>query len=259
MVKDSSIVLKGARYGIRLYISEDAPDIRIIKDLRELPAQSFFLATGNGVIIDLQSRKCSGSLISKLFKELVWNKNLNILSWNSSHQETLDKLIAAKFPTGEYCPVLSKDSEEEPAKELEEEPEEEPEGKPGVKPENEPEETINMRNELYVLPPLLIHRSLRSGEKIEHDGDVAVFGHVNNGAEIIASGSILIFGKLKGLAHAGVNLREGSEAYIFAHSFEPQQVRLGNLMNSKIGSQMPWWGKSVFIFLEKSSLIIKEL
>ena len=242
MVKDSSIVLKGAKYGIRIHISEDARDIQIIKDIRELPAQSFLLATGDGVIVDLQSRKCSGSLISKLFKELVWNKNLNILSWSSSHQETLDKLKAAKFPVGEYCPAPEKQPEEEPEKQ----------------PEEEPEEMINQRNE-YVLPPLIIRRSLRSGEKIEHDGDVTVFGHVNNGAEIIASGSILIFGKLKGLAHAGVNVRGGSEAYIFAHSFEPQQIRLGNLMNSKIGSQMPWWGKSVFIFLEKSSLIIREL
>ena len=240
MVKDSSIVLKGVRYGIRIVIAEEAPDIQIMKDLRELPAQSFDLATGNGVIIDLQSRKCSGSLISKLFKELVWNKNLNILSWNSAHPDTLNKLNAAKFPTGEYCPVPERETERETIKE-------------------EPQEVYNEKNELYVLPALLIHRSLRSGEKIEHDGDVAVFGHVNNGAEIVASGSILVFGKLKGLAHAGVNIREGSEAYIFAHSFEPQQIRLGNLMNSKIGSQMPWWGKSVFIFLEKSSLMIKEL
>jgi septum site-determining protein MinC len=239
MAGNSSIVLKGAKFGIRVFISEDATDVQIIKDIRELPEQSFDLATGNGVIIDLQSRKCSGSLISKLFRELVWKKNLNILSWSSSHSETLDKLKAAKFPTGEWRP--------------------EPEGEPEALPEEEPVEKIYEKEELYVLPPLVIHRSLRSGEKIEHDGDVAIFGQVNSGAEIVASGSILVFGKLKGLAHAGVNVREDSESYIFAYSFEPQQIRIGNLMNSKIGPQMHWWGKPVYIFMEKGSLTIRDL
>jgi len=243
MTSESAVVLKGTKYGIKLVISEDAPDLKIAKDIRELPAQSFLLATGDGIIIDLQSRQCSGSLISKLFNELIWNRNLNILSWNSSHPKTLNKLKAAKFPTGEYSPAS----------------EETPEKKPEEMAIEVPGEEIIVQDDLKVFPPLLIHRSLRSGEKIEYEGDVVIFGHVNNGAEIIASGSVLVFGKLKGLAHAGVNIREGSEAYIFAYSFEPQQIRLGNLMNSKIGPQIPWWGKSVFIFMEKGSLIIRGL
>ncbi|MCL1941899.1 MAG: hypothetical protein FWG09_08135, partial [Synergistaceae bacterium] len=98
----SAITLKGAGYGIRLLISEKASETQIIDDIRSLPAQSFDLATGDGVIVDLQSRQCSGSLISGLFKELVWDRNVNLLSWNSFHSGTLDKLKAAKFPTGEY-------------------------------------------------------------------------------------------------------------------------------------------------------------
>jgi len=243
----SSIVLKGTGYGIRIIISEDAPDLRIINEIRELNAKSFDFAIGSGIVVDLQSRQCTGSLVSKLFKELVWNRGLNVLSWISTNSKTLEKLKVAKFPTGEYTP------------QPEEKPEEAPAEVPAEIPKEEPEDEINKQEELKVFPPLLVHRSLRSGEKIEHDGDVVVFGQVNNGAEIIASGSILVFGKLKGLAHAGVNIREGSESYIFAYSFEPQQIRLGNLMNSKTGSQMPWWGKSVFIFMEKGSLIIKEL
>ena len=223
----AAITLKGTGYGIRLFISEKAPETQIIDEIRGLPAQSFDLATGDGIIVDLQSRQCTGSLISSLFKELVWDRNVNLLSWNSFHSDTLDKLKAAKFPVGEYRPL--------------------------------PEEKTDAGEELDALPPMFRHRSLRSGEKIEHDGDVVIFGHVNNGAEIIASGSISIFGKLKGLAHAGVNIREGSEAFIFAHHFEPQQIRLGNLMNSKIGAQMPWWKKSVLIFMEEGSLTIREL
>ena len=225
-MSSSSVILKGAKYGIRLFVSEDASDTRIINEVKKLPAQNIGFVTGDGIIIDLQSRQCSGTLISSLFKELIWDRNLSLLSWNSHNPETIKKLKAAKFPVGEYNPLT--------------------------------EEKIETKNE-FALPPLLEHRSLRSGEKIEYDGDVVIFGHVNNGAEIIARGSISVFGKLKGLVHAGVNIHENSEAYIFAHSFEPSQIRLGNLMNSKIGTQMPWWGKSVLIFEEEGSLIIREL
>ena len=226
------IVLKGTGYGIRVLVSEEMSDTKIINEIRKLPEQTFALATGVGIVIDLQSRQCSGSLMSALFKELIWNRNLNLLSWNSSNPETIDKLKAAKLPTGEYRPV--------------------PAGKTEKKEETEEENKS-------ALPLLLRRRSIRSGEKVEHDGDIVIFGHVNSGAEIIASGSISIFGKLKGLAHAGVDIREGSEAYLFAYSFEPQQIRLGNLVNSKVGPQMPWWGKSVLIFMEEGSLVVREL
>ena len=222
----AAVIFKGTGYGIRLFVSEDASDTKIINEVMKLPERNFDFVTGSGIVIDLQSRQCSWTLISCLFKELVWDRNLNLLSWNSYHSETIDKLKAAKFPVGEYRPSA--------------------------------ESEIEAKNEL-ALPPLIRHRSLRSGEKIEHDGDVVIFGHVNNGAEIIACGSISVFGKLKGLAHAGVNIKESSEAYIFAHSFEPSQIRLGNLMNSTIGDKMPWWGKSVLIFMEEGSLIIREL
>ena len=48
------------------------------------------------------------------------------------------------------------------------------------------------------------HRgSLRNGQKIEFDGSVVVVGDVNPGAEIKATGNIIVLGQLKGMAHAG--------------------------------------------------------
>jgi septum site-determining protein MinC len=50
---------------------------------------------------------------------------------------------------------------------------------------------------------LLIKATFRSGEVVEHAGDVVVLADVNPGAEIRADGDIVVLGALKGLAHAG--------------------------------------------------------
>ena len=53
------------------------------------------------------------------------------------------------------------------------------------------------------VPLLTIERSLRSGQVIRHDGDVAIIGNVASGAEVIAGGSVYVYGTLHGRAFAG--------------------------------------------------------
>ncbi len=52
---------------------------------------------------------------------------------------------------------------------------------------------------------LFIKSTFRSGEAVEHHGDVVVLADVNPGAEIRADGDIVVLGSLKGWAHAGAS------------------------------------------------------
>ncbi|MGH2583021.1 MAG: septum site-determining protein MinC [Anaerolineales bacterium] len=71
-----------------------------------------------------------------------------------------------------------------------------------------------------------IIRTLRSGSSITHNGHVTLIGDVNPGAEIIAAGSVLVWGRLRGLVHAG---SDGDEsAIICALELSPTQLRIGN-------------------------------
>ncbi len=70
--------------------------------------------------------------------------------------------------------------------------------------------------------------TLRSGQLIEHDGDVIIVGDVNPGAQIIASGDIFIMGHLRGFAHAGA--RGDVHAVVAAAYFEPLQVRIAEVV-----------------------------
>ncbi len=73
-------------------------------------------------------------------------------------------------------------------------------------------------------PAIFFNKTLRSGFRIEFDGNVIVYGDVNPGAEIIASGSVLVWGKLRGLVHAGAL---GNEAVVVcALDLQPTQLRI---------------------------------
>lgn len=65
---------------------------------------------------------------------------------------------------------------------------------------------------------------LRSGMRVEHDGPVVVLGDVNPGAEIIAHGSVIVWGRLRGVVHAGA---AGDEtAVVCALDLSPTQLRI---------------------------------
>lgn len=51
------------------------------------------------------------------------------------------------------------------------------------------------------IPGVMIRRTLRSGRTVHSRGHVVVYGDVNPGAQIIATGDIIIWGKLRGTAH----------------------------------------------------------
>jgi septum site-determining protein MinC len=73
---------------------------------------------------------------------------------------------------------------------------------------------------------VLVRRTLRSGQVIQHPGHVVVIGDVNPGAEIIAGGDVVVWGKLRGIVHAGATGDDG--AVVCALSLAPLQLRIGN-------------------------------
>jgi len=82
----------------------------------------------------------------------------------------------------------------------------------------------------YNLPELkgeeamLLQRTLRSGQCIRFPGHVIVMGDVNPGAEIIAAGHIIIWGRVRGTLHAGAS--GDDTARICALDLSPTQLRI---------------------------------
>ncbi|MGB8983082.1 MAG: septum site-determining protein MinC [Anaerolineales bacterium] len=71
---------------------------------------------------------------------------------------------------------------------------------------------------------LFLNRTLRSGTRIEFGGHVVVLGDVNPGAEIVAEGNVIIWGRLRGMVHAGA--KGNRNAVICALDLSPTQLRI---------------------------------
>lgn len=73
---------------------------------------------------------------------------------------------------------------------------------------------------------LFVRRTLRSGQKVKHPGHIIILGDVNPGAEIIAGGNIIVWGHLRGIAHAGA--QGDSQAVVCALDLSPTQLRIAD-------------------------------
>ena len=73
---------------------------------------------------------------------------------------------------------------------------------------------------------LMIETPVRSGQTIMNpDGDVIILGSVASGAEVISSGSIHVYGALRGRALAGAYGNES--ARVFCRRFEAELIAVG--------------------------------
>jgi septum site-determining protein MinC len=80
----------------------------------------------------------------------------------------------------------------------------------------------------YGMSAVLLKNTLRSGRVIRHVGHVIIIGDVNPGAQIIAGGDVIIWGRLRGTVHAGAN--GDPKALVCALDMRPQQLRIANLV-----------------------------
>lgn len=76
---------------------------------------------------------------------------------------------------------------------------------------------------------LFLRRTVRSGQAIHHASNVVVMGDVNPGAEIVASGDIVVWGVLRGMVHAGYP--DNENAVVCSLLLAPLQLRIAHLLS----------------------------
>lgn len=76
--------------------------------------------------------------------------------------------------------------------------------------------------------PLYLQTTVRSGVEIRHPGTIVILGDANPGSALVAEGDILVWGRLRGTAHAGsAGHREGR---IMALQMQATQLRIADLV-----------------------------
>jgi septum site-determining protein MinC len=151
---------------------------------------------GRPVVLDLSALDLSQSAIAHLVASLE-QRNIRVLGIEGVDAARLTTSMPPLLSGGRHC-VLPQD---EPNK---------PESK---KPEPKPRPAS-----------LLLESPVRSGQSIYSEGDVTVLGSVGSGAEIVAGGSIHVYGALRGRAMAGIS--GNSAARIFCQKIEAELLAI---------------------------------
>ena len=107
-------------------------------------------------------------------------------------------------------------------------------------------------------PSLLIDRPVRSGQSVVfEEGDVIIVGPVASGAEVIAGGSIHVYGALRGRAIAG--LRTGRGARIFCRKLEAELVGVDQLYRTAEHWGADLHGRAVQVRCDRGALRLLAL
>src|ERR1700753_2513536 len=161
-----------------------SPVALIVAWLQEIDATrarspGFFV--GKPVVLDLSAVDLSQTAIAHLVASLE-QRNIRVLGIEGVDAAHLTTSMPPLLTGGRHC-VLTQN---EPKK-----------------PEPKPKPTS-----------LLLESPVRSGQSVVFaEGDVTVLGSVGSGAEIVAGGSIHVYGTLRGRAMAGVNGNSAARIY----------------------------------------------
>jgi septum site-determining protein MinC len=107
-------------------------------------------------------------------------------------------------------------------------------------------------------PGLLLDTQVRSGQSIVFlEGDVTVVGSVASGAEVIAGGSIHVYGALRGRALAGA--AGNHRARIFCRRFEPELIAIDGLYSAAEHMATTLRHRPVQAWLDGEQLLVSAL
>lgn len=106
--------------------------------------------------------------------------------------------------------------------------------------------------------PLVVETPVRSGQSIYHpDGDVIVIGSVSSGADVIAGGSVHVYGTVRGRVMAGAYGE--TRARIFCRKLEAELLAVGGFYMTADEIRADLRGQAVHAWLEDETIKIAKL
>jgi len=82
---------------------------------------------------------------------------------------------------------------------------------------------------------LFINKTLRSGTRVEYPGHIVIMGDVNPGAEVVAEGNVIVWGRVRGMIHAGA--KGDRSAFICALDLSANQLRIADEVSAMLKPQ----------------------
>ena len=105
---------------------------------------------------------------------------------------------------------------------------------------------------------LLLETSVRSGQSVVFaEGDVTILGSIGSGAEVLAGGSIHVYGTLRGSAMAGIT--GNPRARIFCHKMEAELLAIDGYYRTAEDIDAKLHSRPTQAWLDGSAMMITAL
>lgn len=194
---ESTVAIKGTKEGLLIALSPTEEWLSITAELAtRLDGQSAFYA-GARITLNVGARPLRKDELTSV-KALLERRGMRLWSVMTESSTTIDSASSLDLRATYTDPQYSADGSVD-----------------GMTPFS-PEEDGTVG--------VMIRRTLRSGRTVHSQGHVVVYGDVNAGAEIIAAGDVIIWGRLRGNVHAGAN--GDTSAIVCALDMIPTQMRI---------------------------------
>jgi septum site-determining protein MinC len=232
--------LKGRSF-LALVLSPELPFADWLKRLDDLAARSAGFFLQRPIVLDVENLDIDRPQLRDLLDQLG-DRNVRIMGIEGARPS----LLGADMP-----PAMTGGR---PASDFEAPDAGTPETAPARsaasarRPEWKPGRTV---------PSIIVTEPVRSGQSLMFEGDITVVGSVASGAEVVAGGSIHIYGTLRGRAAAGSMGDES--ARIFCRRLEAELVAIGGYYKTSEDIEPELRGQDVQFWLEGDSLLASTL
>ena len=132
-------------YGLKFVIPENLTEDEILKSLVRIPAKNYTLPDDQGIVLDFGERSCSRRLVLHMLNSIVWEKDLKIIAWLSSNEDSIKLFRAAGLSVNEPASVIQE----------------------AKKPEQNQHSDEPLKNESQISALKVVYNSMRSGQKVE--------------------------------------------------------------------------------------------
>ncbi|PIE35075.1 septum site-determining protein MinC [candidate division KSB3 bacterium] len=230
------VEIKGQKEGLWIFLADDPEFPELLEALRQkLEASNNFFREAE-VTIDTGNRECSNDEKEQL--RMVVEDEYTLRVKEILHSDRQEEQAEQEEQSEEVQRNVSEIEGEQPVHH--------PEENVSDELETDDDEFMKFLDETFRIPvkrkweeketyssdylyeneesAFYFRGTIRSGQTLEFPGNIVVLGDINPGAYVIASGDIVVMGRLHGVVHAGA---EGEErAVVISADFRPSQLRI---------------------------------
>jgi septum site-determining protein MinC len=240
LTQSRPIRLKGRSF-LALVLTPELPFEDWLVRLDDLAARSAGFFLRRPVVLDVATLDIDKAELRRLVDELG-TRNVRIMGIEGARASLLDSALPPAMTDGRPAADFEAPAAAEPDADSQQ--------------EQAVAESDVVRHEgqaIKTVPSIVVTEPVRSGQSLFFpEGDVTIVGSVASGAEVVAGGSIHVYGTLRGRALAGT--MGNAQARIFCRKLEAELIAIDGFYKTAEDMEPNLRGQAVQIWLEGETI-----